>query len=442
MSLLKSTRGGKSVDYPLNGGVLLGTAPGCQIVVADPGAAPKHCKIARSPQGFVVTDLSGGGGTVINGNKIKEHVLRDGDVLQIGSEKFVFADKQPEPAKSPAPQTPPAGGRRPLPNRAPRSAPTLKNAPTPPAGKTGQARTAAVAAPKKLTAKPGSVARVHKDHKTFTLPSTPKGKMIAISVAVGLVVVGGVLFAISANTVNSEQVKKKAAEEVAALEALPEANLQARYDKARDIATNADYLKYAGKEINPAVKMLEPLKKQLDQEKLAATNAKPFIENYKTVSEGAPEEFKKQWQALYDTVSVHLDNFERTTLGPELRRIRDSLKTNLENVGPDWTSELVGLGREVSRLIREGHFNTALIEIDKFGTKFGEKEIAQLKSKLQGERDRLKSEAKRYVEDKRKEAAEKSTKAERKKFLEDIRPFIKGFPEAEKLLDQAISEHK
>src|SRR5688572_3341514 len=110
MSLLRTTRGGKTVDIALaNGGVLVGTAPGCQIVVADPAAAPKHCRIASSPQGFVVTDL--GGGTVVNGAKVKEHVLRHGDVLQIGAEKFVFNETPAAaPAKAPEPVAAAKGG--------------------------------------------------------------------------------------------------------------------------------------------------------------------------------------------------------------------------------------------------------------------------------------------------------------------------------------------
>src|SRR5688572_3024267 len=202
MTLLRTTRGGKAVEFALaNGGVLLGTAPGCQIVVADPAVAPKHCKIVRSPQGFVVTDLSGGGGTIVNGARVKEHVLKHGDVLQVGSEKFTFAEKKEEPvaaaAKAPAPAarvgsgggTPaPGGGRRALP---PRPAATGARAPT----------------ARRMTPKPGAVARIQKSQSVFVLPSTRKGKAIAISVAVGIVVLAGVLFVISAGTKSSEQVK-------------------------------------------------------------------------------------------------------------------------------------------------------------------------------------------------------------------------------------------
>ena len=75
MSLLRTTRGGKTVDFAVgNGGVLLGTAPGCQIVVSDPSVAPKHARVVKSPQGYVVSDLSGSGATLVNGAKVKEQV--------------------------------------------------------------------------------------------------------------------------------------------------------------------------------------------------------------------------------------------------------------------------------------------------------------------------------------------------------------------------------
>src|SRR5262245_61474658 len=193
MSLLRTTRGGKQVDLALNGGAVLGAAPGCQIIVSDPAAAPKQCKIVKSPKGYVLTDLTSAG-TLVNGAKVREHVLRAGDVVQVGAEKFVFADKAPEPvaaavASAPArasASAPAAGGRRPLPSRAQGGGPR----PTSPI--------------KKLTARPGSVARVHKAHSLFVLPATAKGRAIALSVGIGLVLLGAGLFMLSAGTVNSD----------------------------------------------------------------------------------------------------------------------------------------------------------------------------------------------------------------------------------------------
>ena len=434
MSLLRTTRGGKSVDFALaNGGALLGTAPGCQIIVSDPAAAPKHCRITSSPQGFVVTDLSGG--TVVNGAKVKEHVLKAGDVLQIGSEKFVFTEPEAVAAVkgSEAPAAA-AGGRRPLPSRPARTGNGKRSLPAGPGP--------GVSAQRKMTAKPGSVARVHKDHAMFALPSTAKGKMIAISVGVGLAILGGVLFVISSGTKNSEEIRKTAEARLKALEAIPETEYEKRFAIAEEVVSNPDNQKYALKEYNAAAKLRTSLKAQLDLEARAVQVTKGFLESYKSLKEGPADEYKKQWQSLYDTAKVHLENFERTKLAPELRLIRDELKAQLENIGPSWNEELVKLSREVTRMINEHSFNKGLIEVDNFGSRFGEKDSNQLKSKLQGERDRLNDYAKKWINELKTEAAAKPTKEEKKKHLEAARPFIKGFPEAEKALDKAISELK
>jgi len=453
MSLLRTTRGGKSVDFAIsNGGALLGAAPGCQIVVADPAAAPKHTKIVKSPQGFVLTDLSGGG-TVVNGVKVKEHVLKHGDVVQIGSEKFTFTEKAAAPAAASKPAGAPApsagsapapksvaaaapavvGGRRPLPPRPPHAHRSLS------------AEVVTHAPARKLTVKPGSVARVHKDHHMFALPSTTKGKSIAIGVGVGLVLLGGALYAISAQTVNSDQVKLKAEEAVKQLELIPESEHEKRLAMIDDILANPDFVKYAKEKIHPAARIREETKKRVDLEALAATNAKRFLDEYNTLKEGPAENFKKEWDRLYDTVKVLFEKFERTRFGAELGKVRAELKANMENVGPNWSDEIVKLSRDVSRMIAAGQFNTAMLEVEAFGTKFGEKNKdapVELKRRLGGERDRIMADAKKHIEDLKKEAASKSALAEKRQVLEAARPFIKGLPEAEKLLDKAISEFK
>ena len=91
MSALRATRGGKTVEFQLtNGGVTVGTAKECQIVVADPAGAPRHCQIVKSPKGFVVIDRSGNPGTFVNGKKIQDHLLKEGDILlELDGQKVV-----------------------------------------------------------------------------------------------------------------------------------------------------------------------------------------------------------------------------------------------------------------------------------------------------------------------------------------------------------------
>jgi len=440
MSLLRTTRGGKPVDFTLaNGGSLVGTAPGCQIVVADPAVAPKHCKIVRSPQGFVVTDLSGGAGTIVNGAKVKDHLLRDGDVLQVGAEKFVFADKDapvaPAPKDSAGAPAGPARGRRPLPARPPQSAPR---------GPGGDRPAAPVAvAVRKLTAKPGSVARVHKDHAVFALPSTAKGRAIALSVGVGLVLLGGALFVASSKAVNSEDVKKKAKAEVEALLRIPETEIMKRYEMAGSIVSNEDYIKYAGGEIVPAKRIRNQLQPLVTQENRAGPALKPFYEKYKSLKDGPPEDYNKAADEMYEQAKVHLENFKTTSHGPRLTEIRNELKDFLEKRGiQTWRDEFPKLVREVQRMIKANNFSNGLVLVNNFGSQNGEKDSSQLKAMLQGERERLKDEAKSYVDKLKAEAAQKPTKEERRKHLEAGMPFVMGFPDVVKLLEQYIRDSK
>ena len=435
MTLLRTTRGGKPVEFALaNGGVLIGTAPGCQIVVADPAVAPKHCKIAKSAQGFVITDLSSGG-TIVNGAKIKEQVLKNGDVIQVGSEKFTFAEKQEEPvavgAKAPAPVakagngggSPPAGGRRPLPSRAPASG-----------GRPG-APTA-----RKMTPKPGSVSRVQKSKSVFVLPSTPKGKAIMIAVAVGIVVLGGVLFVISSNTKNSEEIKKLAEKDMKDLAAIPEAEYEKRLEKIDAIVTNEDYIKYALQVIDPARRVQVQVKGMVDLQRAANNIVKPFIERYKGLKNGAIEDFKRQWDSLYDEVTVHLNNYGNTTYAAELAAIRAELKELIEKIGPGWDVESVKLARDVQKQIESNNFNHALNEVEDFEKRFKDVDSAQLKKLLQEHRAMIQRQAKARVEVLKRTAAEKSTKEEKRRILEAARPFLQGCAEALKELEKAINE--
>lgn len=454
MSLLRTTRGGKQVDIALNGGAVLGAGPGCQIIVADPAAAPKQCKIVRSPKGFVLTDLTSTG-TMVNGAKVREHVLRAGDVLQIGSEKFVFAEKGPstspgqEPVaagvKAAVASTGPGGpstgsgqapgGRRPLPSRAPNPAGGSRKLPNAPSAGSGQAR--------KLTAKPGSVARVHHHRDLFTLPSTAKGRMIALAAAIGLVLLGGGLYMISANTVNSEQVKKAAKEQVEAFMKIPETDYLKRLEVAEEILNNQDFIKYAPTEIKPVEKLRIELRKQADLEKQADKVIPRFIDEYKTLKAGPQDEYGRQAERMWDLAGVHYENFKATKYGPQLEEIRTELKEFLEKRGlQTWSTEIAGLFREVQKLIKVNNFSQAMIDVDAFGKKYDEREHARLKSMLQEEREKIRDSAKSYVVKLVTEANGRATKEEKRRKLEAARPLVKGIPDAEKALEKAIHDIK
>jgi len=75
----------------------IGSEPGQDVVV--PGVAPQHALIFRDDEDVLVKDADSGHGTYLIGEPIREAVLRDGDVLELGSggPKLRFRNEGAEP---------------------------------------------------------------------------------------------------------------------------------------------------------------------------------------------------------------------------------------------------------------------------------------------------------------------------------------------------------
>src|SRR5438093_10965325 len=69
------------------------------------GAGP-DCRVLRTPQGAVARDAGSPNGFLINGQKVREHVLRPGDVIQVGQNKYTYTE-----TAAPAPATAGTAGR-------------------------------------------------------------------------------------------------------------------------------------------------------------------------------------------------------------------------------------------------------------------------------------------------------------------------------------------
>jgi hypothetical protein len=70
--------------------VILGRAEEAFIQIDDPEASRNHAKIRLMGPNFVISDLSSTNGTIVNGNRISEHVLRDYDTITIGNTSLRF----------------------------------------------------------------------------------------------------------------------------------------------------------------------------------------------------------------------------------------------------------------------------------------------------------------------------------------------------------------
>jgi len=75
----------------LSGSTVLGRAPDCQLAVRDILLSRRHCRIERSPHGWLLIDLNSKNGTVVNGQRlVAPRLLQDKDIVGMGRSRFVF----------------------------------------------------------------------------------------------------------------------------------------------------------------------------------------------------------------------------------------------------------------------------------------------------------------------------------------------------------------
>src|SRR6185503_16493349 len=69
--------------YPVDGTVFIGSSSECHVHVKD--GAPRQCQVVRSPDGYVLHDLTGMKVTKVDGRPVDRHLLRPGEVVKVGS---------------------------------------------------------------------------------------------------------------------------------------------------------------------------------------------------------------------------------------------------------------------------------------------------------------------------------------------------------------------
>lgn len=70
--------------------VIAGRSDNCDLVLNDPMISRRNTKIRRDWSGVTVFDMNSKNGTYVNGKKITEQVLKDGDEVRIGESKIYF----------------------------------------------------------------------------------------------------------------------------------------------------------------------------------------------------------------------------------------------------------------------------------------------------------------------------------------------------------------
>ena len=70
--------------------VRIGRLPECNLSLGDPNVSREHAEIRPQGSGFVLVDLGSTNGSKVNGVRVSERELRDGDELTFGGTSFRF----------------------------------------------------------------------------------------------------------------------------------------------------------------------------------------------------------------------------------------------------------------------------------------------------------------------------------------------------------------
>ena len=70
--------------------VRIGRLPECDVTLPDPNVSRHHAEIHPRGEGFVLVDLGSTNGSKVNGVRVSERELRDGDELAFGNNHLVF----------------------------------------------------------------------------------------------------------------------------------------------------------------------------------------------------------------------------------------------------------------------------------------------------------------------------------------------------------------
>ena len=78
-------------DVSLDQGVtVIGRSSGCDIVVDDPNVSRRHAEVRRMGEGYSLVDLGSTNGTEVNGQRVGETSLMNGDVIGVGTTRLTF----------------------------------------------------------------------------------------------------------------------------------------------------------------------------------------------------------------------------------------------------------------------------------------------------------------------------------------------------------------
>jgi hypothetical protein len=89
-ALLSESDAGRTVNYQLTALTYIGRAEDNQIRILDPGISRRHVLITATGEGYTIRDLKSQNGTYLNGERVDERTLVDGDRITLGDVTLVF----------------------------------------------------------------------------------------------------------------------------------------------------------------------------------------------------------------------------------------------------------------------------------------------------------------------------------------------------------------
>ncbi|MFT3707375.1 MAG: adenylate/guanylate cyclase domain-containing protein [Archangium sp.] len=88
---------GKVGEFPLSERTSMGRHPNNTLRLVDREVSKEHCVIEKVGATYLLRDLNSSNGTFVNGRKVRELRLRDGDEIALGNSRLVFHDGGGQP---------------------------------------------------------------------------------------------------------------------------------------------------------------------------------------------------------------------------------------------------------------------------------------------------------------------------------------------------------
>jgi len=104
--LIVSESGRDRVHELCDARTVIGVGGDADLHLRQEDVAPAHCEVARIEGGFKVVDLETAEGTRVNGQYVNQHVLKNGDTIQVGSARITYLGAS-APEKKPSRAAPP-----------------------------------------------------------------------------------------------------------------------------------------------------------------------------------------------------------------------------------------------------------------------------------------------------------------------------------------------